>query len=231
MGNDKRVRDITHDILTRWTTESERVPSTSELRFLLNEPLSENEKVPIRPDLFAYLLLSLPTDICTEDDVRILFRESDTETSPPLQLLFSSAITNPTPPESGSESSFIALWDDNVRRVLDVLVPTGVSIRGPHKLRPDFGFVLRNLCLFWGEEKAATDTDDSKAELCDRLAWIYNPAPYVFGEPIAWPIRVKYSILFLLSSLSCRRSKPDPKRNLCSAYVINKTICRRLGTG
>jgi hypothetical protein len=196
LGNDQWVPDITHDILTRWTKMSEKVPSITELRFLLDDALLEEEKVPVRPEVFAHFLLSLPNDICNEEHVGILFRKSNSEISPSLQAVLTSAITNPTPPESGTENSFIALWDDNVRRILDVLMPTGTSIRdscfstSTHKSRPDFGFVFHNLCLFRGEEKAATTAGDPKAELCDKLAWIYSPAPYVFGEPITRPIRV-----------------------------------------
>ena len=36
LGNSQLVRDITHGILTCWARESERLPSATELRFLLN---------------------------------------------------------------------------------------------------------------------------------------------------------------------------------------------------
>jgi hypothetical protein len=83
------------------------------------------------------------------------------------------------------------LWDDHIRKILGLLLPNGLGIRSSslptsiQKLRPDFDFLLRNVCLFRGEEKSPTNSDDPKAELSDKLIWIYSLAPYVFGEPIA----------------------------------------------
>ena len=48
--------------------------------------------------------------------------------------------------------------------------------------RPDYAFLVNNLCPFRGEEKAPESNADPKQELADKLAWAYDPAPYVFGE-------------------------------------------------
>lgn len=190
LGNNQPGRDITGDILSRWSKQLERLPSPTELRGFLDEPLSEDEKVPLKGEDFEQLLSSLPHDICTKDDVGILFRICDSDWSPSLRSFFSHVIMNFTPPDSGSEASFITLWDDHIRKLLQLLLPTGLSIRdssfhtSTRKLRPDYGFLLGNVCLFRGEEKSPTSMDDPKAELRDKLTWIYDPAPYIFGEHI-----------------------------------------------
>jgi hypothetical protein len=190
LRSDQPSGDITSDILSRWSKQSESLPSIAELPGFLDGPLSEDEKMPLSGEDFEQLLSSLPHDICTRGDAAILFRVSESEKSPSLRTLFSSAIMNLTPLDSGSEDSFHALWDDHIQRILSVLLPTGISIRdsslhtSTQKLRPDFGFLLDNVCLFRGEEKSTSNRDDPKAELCDKLTWVYSPAPYVFGEPI-----------------------------------------------
>ena len=67
-------------------------------------------------------------------------------------------------------------------------MPSGTSIRDfnrhtdTKKNRPDYGFLKDNVCPFRGEEKHSESREDPKAELSDKLTWIYSPAPYVFGE-------------------------------------------------
>ena len=120
----------------------------------------------------------------------ILFRESESESGVYLFSLFLTIVREPAPPDNGTEASFHSLWDDNIRKILEMLLPTGIPIRddslhtSTQKLRPDFGFLLNNICIFRGEEKSPSDTGDPKAELCDNLTWIYSPAPYIFGVPI-----------------------------------------------
>ena len=71
-----------------------------------------------------------------------------------------------------------------------MLLPTGIAIRdsslhtSAQKMRPDFGFIVNNVCIFRGEEKLPSNIEDPKAELCHKLTWIYSPAPYIFGVPI-----------------------------------------------
>ena len=127
-------------------------------------------------------------DFCNRDDVGRLFRVSDTESSEVLHLLFYKAAAWPSPPEDGTEASFHSFWDDNIRNILELLVPFSKSIRddprqtNTPKLRPDYGLLLGGVCLFRGEEKSKTSRGDPKASLSDGLTWIYSPAPYVFGE-------------------------------------------------
>jgi hypothetical protein len=46
-----------------------------------------------------------------------------------LNLIFYNAAVQPAPPEDGTKASFISFWDDNIRKILGLLVPSGRSIR------------------------------------------------------------------------------------------------------
>jgi hypothetical protein len=183
--------EISTDILCRWSKKSKlSLPSISELPRLLDKPLSHDEKIPLTRIQFDNLLSGLTEvkDICHRDDVERLFRISDSEASEALHLIFYNAAVQPAPPEDGTEASFISFWDDNIRKILELLVPSGKSIRGSschtntQKSRPDYGFLKNNVCSFRGEEKPPESRDDPKAELSYKLTWTYSPAPYVFGE-------------------------------------------------
>jgi len=125
-------------------------------------------------------------DICTSNDVEILFRAGDGY--PSLNKFFSAVAE--APPTGGTEDSFHYFWDNNVRAVLQLLFPNGRSTRNSNLhtatrlLRPDYAFILNKLCPFRGEEKAPESTGDPKKELADKLAWAYEPAPYVLGKLI-----------------------------------------------
>jgi len=185
------MADISDDILSRWSTKSMfSLPSISELPGLLDKPLLQAEKIPLSPIQFDNLLSNLTErkDFCRRNDVERLFRVSDTEASEILHLLFYNAVVQPAPPEDGTEAPFHSFWDDNIRKILELLVPSGKSIRdsnrhtGTRKLRPDYGFLKDNVCPFRGEEKSPLNREDPKTGLSDKLTWIYSPAPYVFGE-------------------------------------------------
>ena len=44
---------------------------------------------------------------------------------------------------------------------------------GIKNLRPDFGFLLGTACLFKGEEEGPENTTDPKAQLVNKLLWVY----------------------------------------------------------
>ncbi|KAF8340989.1 hypothetical protein F5887DRAFT_1062542 [Amanita rubescens] len=167
------IADISTDILSLWSKNLYHY----------------DEKIPLTRIRFNNLLSGLTetTDFCHEEHVERLFRISDTEASEILHLTFYRAVVLRAPPESGTEPSFHSFWDENIRRILELLVPSGTSIRGSNrrtnikKIRPDYGFLKDNVCLFRGEEEHPESRDDPKAELSDKLTWVYSPAPYVFG--------------------------------------------------
>ena len=153
--------------------------------------------------------------MCDENDINTLFTigVSDTKFTP-----FTSAVLY-SPPSGGTEDSFISFWDDNIRKIVELLVPSGRSIRNSNrytetkKLRPDLGFLLDTACPFRGEEKGPEDTTDPKAELVDKLVWVYNPAPYMLGKR---PPSVIFSSLNYLRRLLLPRIRHDPLRHYCT---------------
>lgn len=51
-------------------------------------------------------------------------------------------------------------------------------------MRPDFGLLLADSCVFRGEEKKETDNgnrNEAKDELKYNTRWVYDPAPYILG--------------------------------------------------
>ena len=204
------IDDISTDILHRWSKKSKlSLPSISELPGFLDRPLPHNEKIPLTCIQFDGLLSGLmeAKDYCHRDHAARLFCVSDVESSKILHLIFYNATVHPAPPDDGTEVSFISFWDNNIRKILELLVPSGKSIRdfshhtSAQKNGLDYGFLKDNVCPFQGEEKPPNSSDDPKAELSDKLTWIYSPAPYVFGEHNYSSIYVRFSSLL---SVWCR---------------------------
>jgi hypothetical protein len=176
------------DIIGRWQAKRLKfqIPSLAELKAFVDQPLLDNEKIPLDPERFQSLInMTTPGgDWCSRDDVEALFRSEDGY-SVLDQFFF---IVSEAPPHSGTESTFHSFWDANVRKILELLLPGGRSMRDSSRhtatglLRPDFAFILYNLCPFRGEEKPPGSNDDPRAELSTKLAWAYDPAPYVLGH-------------------------------------------------
>jgi hypothetical protein len=87
-----------------------------------------------------------------------------------------------------TESSYHYLWDSVFRNVLDYLFTRARMERdscngsSTGTKRPDFLFILDNVCVFRGEEKSAEiDIRVATEELCEQLEWGYGRVPYVFG--------------------------------------------------
>ena len=145
------------------------------------------KKYPLVTIAFSPCLCNTTTPAarCTRANVEALFRSEDAGYSALDKIFF---IVAEHPPQSETEALFHSFWDSNVRTILELLIPYGRSIRDSSQrtatasLRPDYGFLLRNLCTFRGEEKPPDSNEDPRAELSNKLAWAYDPAPYVFGQ-------------------------------------------------
>jgi hypothetical protein len=130
------------------------------------------------------------TDPCSLDDLRILFRVSDTECATEFcsRVIFSPILYDNVPSDDGTKNNFIAFWDTCIRNPLELLISDGSSIRNSNKGtstngdRPDYGFILSNVCPFRGEENSSISTEDPKVKLGRKLLWTYDPAPYVLGK-------------------------------------------------
>ena len=81
-------RDVSSDIVKRWSKQPGRLPLLTELRDLLDQPLPEDEKVPLPREVFEQFQSLDLHDPCSRDDVEILFRESESEPSVFLVSLF-----------------------------------------------------------------------------------------------------------------------------------------------
>ena len=184
-----QISDDVSDIIGRWQSKrlKTQLPSIAELKALVDQPLLDDEKIPLGYDRFLSLInTTTPAARCSRVQVGALFRSEDGLGYSALDKIF--FIVSEPPPLSGTEASFHSFWDSNVRSILELLIPVGRSIRDSSQhtatglLRPDYGFLLRNLCTFRGEEKPPDSNEDPKEELSTKLAWAYDPAPYVLGQ-------------------------------------------------
>lgn len=186
----KAVQDVSGEVLEKLVKRPRfTIPDIGSLRDFLNSELPEDIKIPISQDEIEMLQSRNITDPCSLDNLRVLFRVSDTESATGLcvRAIFSPILKDKTPPDNGTEYSFVGLWDTCIRDILEYLIPDGVSIRNSNRNtstrddRPDYGLILNNVCPFRGEEKSSSSPDNPKSELGRKLLWTYDPAPYVLG--------------------------------------------------
>jgi hypothetical protein len=167
--------------------------------------------------------------LCNRSDIEILFRVSESDSSQTLFFVFCNAVLKSAPPNSGSESSFHSFWDTNIRDILELLIPNGTNIRdssahtSTKKSRPDYGFVLDNICPFHGEEKAPTDRDDPKAELSDKLMTLRRT--YLVRLLLSISLHKIFLTIFFTLRLSLRWAQFDTFRDLAVVLAVGKTLC------
>ncbi|KIL57417.1 hypothetical protein M378DRAFT_171735, partial [Amanita muscaria Koide BX008] len=183
----RKNEDNAISIVERWRSKriKSELPTIAELARIVDLPLSDDEKIPIPLETMKALVSSSieMQDVCTMSDVELLFRPGSL--NPPFFKNFSAVAD--APPIMGTDKSFIQFWDNNVRCLLELLVPGGRSIRNSYQhtatssLRPDYAFLVSKFCAFRGEEKAPDNNDDPRKGLSDKIVWAYAPAPYVLG--------------------------------------------------
>jgi hypothetical protein len=96
------------------------------------------------------------TSWTSEEDIEMLFRHSKSNYDHAATLIskFLPAASENAPSDEGTESSFIAFWDRNIRTIMETLVPQGTTIQNSNRntstytLRPDFSFLFGHVCLF-----------------------------------------------------------------------------------
>ncbi|GJJ15307.1 hypothetical protein Clacol_009583 [Clathrus columnatus] len=175
------------DVIERWRSKRVKagLPALYELPSIADRPLSEEEKIPLSKKFMRSLISREVNDICTANDVALLFRTSDYGADVTLTRFYTAVILHP--PLEGTGERYHGFWDRNINDIIEFLVPNGKAQRNSNQntatknLRPDYAFLLNRFCPFRGEEKAPNSTDDPKAELSKKLEWVYDPAPYVLG--------------------------------------------------
>jgi hypothetical protein len=180
-------RDITTEILEYWLPDTTVLPAINELSQFLDAPLHEHAKIPVEQFQFDSLISnSLDVNRIGKEDLEKLFRVDDQENAEALYRRVGLALDDSPPYFDGTVHSFISFWDSNIRKIIQALVPGGVSIRGGSNQitasQPSYGFLYHDVCAFRGEEKVSNNLDDPKTELNGKMAWTYDPAPYVLGE-------------------------------------------------
>jgi hypothetical protein len=187
----RRTVDAFSELRTAWNLKAKDLPSRDELSNFLHRPLEDDEKIPISRAYFDRMIHrdSSSADFdCSESDLQTLFLV-DSSREVREEGVFTYPFVMPMPDAHGTEDSFHSFWDAMIRHIIDAILGIDcVSIRNSNKqtsthiLRPDFGAIIRTLCLFRGEEKSPSSSDDPRKELVDKLKdWVYRPAPYIFG--------------------------------------------------
>ncbi|CAG8633713.1 8651_t:CDS:2, partial [Ambispora gerdemannii] len=120
------------------------LPDPDELATFLEQSLTDDIKIPLLRDEFDTFLISGYQDSCTAEDLETLFRVSDTESAYTfITGVLGSAIMTPSPALDGTEYSFVT--------------PKYMST---NNMRPDFGFILNQVCPFREEEKAPNSREE-----------------------------------------------------------------------
>jgi hypothetical protein len=164
--------------------------SQSDLIAYFNKPLEENEKIPLSHYSMTTLLSrGEPTIMCSEDDLRRIFRFTEDGEADYLWTILKTAIVTSAPDGDGTEASFISFWDDNIRKILSATFAPNQVVRDSNRhastrrQRPDFGFLKYGVCIFRGEEKPPNYSGKHpKEELFQKLTWTYHPAPWILGN-------------------------------------------------
>ena len=127
--------------------------------------------------------------MCSEDDLRRIFRVSEDEEADYLWAILKTAIVAGAPDGDGTNASFISFWDDNIRKILSATFAPNKIVRdnnrdtSTNRQRPNFGFLKHGVCIFRGEEKPPHYSGNHpKDELFQKLIWTYRPAPWILGQ-------------------------------------------------
>lgn len=187
LSTNRTIADISRKLFDLWTK-----PAKWDLRHLkeyLEKPLDPDWKIPLPHAEWRTFLVteSIPAHACSAEDLELLFKQSEDETAVAILDLLKPAITRDPVNPSGTEISLVSFWDRNIREILERCLGVA-SIRDNNqgtetgRLRPDFGLLLANVCVFRGEGKRIEFTGTHpRNELKAKTRWVYNPAPYILG--------------------------------------------------
>jgi hypothetical protein len=165
--------------------------SLSNLHIYLQQPLAEDEKIPIPQDIFDWMsrnpsFFESPELELSAEQLATLFRVSRDERAWSAQVPFVFAIESEAP-ASGREDVFHSTWDNNISRIFRLILSDAESIRNSNRncstalKRPDYGLLLKGHCVLRGKEKGSDPVGDPKQELVEKLIWQYSPLSYILG--------------------------------------------------
>jgi hypothetical protein len=127
------------------------------------------------------------SQVCTAEDLELLFKQSEDETAISILDILKTAIKEGPVDPSGTEKSLISFWDANIRNILQRCLDVA-GIRDSNQgtetgsLQPNFGLILAHVYVFRGEEKRLIFTGTHpRDELKFKTRWVYNPVPYILG--------------------------------------------------
>jgi hypothetical protein len=159
----------------------------------LRQPLERHEKIPIPQQKFDRMIVSSsnvpPECLLSAEELATLFRVSADECADQVETLFLCAV-NTECPASGTEDLFHSTWDENISKILSLILSYSKPIRNSNRntstalKRPDYGLLIKNSCIFRGEEKGSETSGNPAKELTDKLEWTYDPLPYILG--LSW---------------------------------------------
>jgi hypothetical protein len=176
-------------LLAKWR-QPVPVPDLKTLVSHLQTPLREEEKVPVTQEEFNHLVrpysLASPYSELRAEQVATLFRVSDEEKAHDIHNVLEYALMRSSR-MTGSKAAFHSTWDVNIAEIFRIILRDGEDFRGSNLESdadleiPDYGFLVKNSCLFRGEEAAPGSEEEPGFELLNKLFYTYEPLEYILG--------------------------------------------------
>lgn len=185
------VADVSATLVEKWATPVV-IPNLHALSSYFQQPLKDNEKIPISQEDFDAMCTPhttlAPELALSEQQLAALFRVSEDARAPSLTVAIHHTIDRP-PPKDGTEDRYHFTYDMNISTIIESILPDGEVGRNSNRETstqlkwPDYSFRIRNYCILRGEEKGARTDGDPARELLDKLTkeWLYKPLSWILG--------------------------------------------------
>ncbi|KAF8344548.1 hypothetical protein F5887DRAFT_1283196 [Amanita rubescens] len=148
--------DISDNLFYIWA-----IPVKQDLEHLkgyLEEPLDPDWKIPLsRVEWRKLLFRGVHDHACYDQDLELLFTQSEDETANEIQHDLKTAIMNGPLEPDGTDKSLRGFWVDNIQKILSSCLSAknvwcDSEGKEPGQFRPGFGLLLDDVCVFRGEE-------------------------------------------------------------------------------
>ncbi|KAH9148386.1 hypothetical protein AeRB84_008250, partial [Aphanomyces euteiches] len=206
---------------------SDDLPNVSELEKIASGSLRIRIPVGDPSGLFADIAdLAIPPD----ELIAQVFEESTVRHCPRVMQRLKEVLFREIP-VGDTESSFLHYWDNIISDTLYFLFrDIGAKINrdtdnstSTSTYRPDYVFLLFNVCVFRGEEKTdGVDAEVPRNELIDKLQWTYDPAPYIFGYAVSGFYLCLYAIEPIRVKSEQKRSDKKPRVPSCQTHLLGR---------